>query len=388
MFTLEALQAKHGDSLLLHYGDPADPKLVVIDGGPNKVWIPTLKPRLEAIRDDLTPGETLPIRMLMVSHIDDDHINGVLDMTEELIEAHDNHEPLPYEFETLWHNAFDDVVGAHSAEFFSSGMAEVGAASLEEITPSVGGLSGEAAAVVASVRQGRQLRKDAEKLGLAVNMPGGGLIAAIGDAEDTVDLGDGLELQILGPRQKQIDALQKKWDSELERLGLAVVAAGEAGVAEMLDRSAYNLASLVILAKAEGKTMLLTGDARGDHILAAVQDAGLMVDGKFHVNLLKMPHHGSDRNVDTDFFRTITADHYVVSGDGKHGNPEVATFEMICTARGDDPFTIHMTYPAAEMGHGFPKDDLVQLFELHKNAGKQFEVIVPVPGATSLSVAL
>ena len=161
VFTLEALQAKHGDSLLLHYGDPASPKLIVIDGGPNRVWLPTLKPRLEAIREMLPPGSALPVRLLMVSHIDDDHINGVLDMTKELVEAHENHEPLPYEFETLWHNAFDDVVGVHSSELFSSGAAEVGAASLETVTASVGGLSAEAAAVVASVRQGRRLRDDA-----------------------------------------------------------------------------------------------------------------------------------------------------------------------------------------------------------------------------------
>ena len=31
LFTLEALSAKHGDSLLLHYGKPAAPKLIVID---------------------------------------------------------------------------------------------------------------------------------------------------------------------------------------------------------------------------------------------------------------------------------------------------------------------------------------------------------------------
>lgn len=388
VFTLEALQAKHGDSLLLHYGDPASPKLVLIDGGPNTVWSPTLKPRLEAIRDDLTPDATLPIRMLMVSHIDDDHINGILDMTKELVEADENQEPLPYQFETLWHNSFDDVVGAHSAELFSSGMAEVGAASLEEVTATVGGLSAESAAVVASVRQGRQLRKDAAKLGLPVNMPGGGLIAAKGDATDTVDLGDGLELRILGPRQKQIEALQKKWDRELERLGLAVVEAGDAGAAEMLDSSAYNLASLVVLARFDGKTMLLTGDARGDHILASVEAAGLMVEDELHVDLLKMPHHGSDRNVDTDFFRTITADHYVISGDGKHGNPEVATFEMIFTARGDDEFTLHMTYPVAELGHGYPTGDLQTLFDRHKNAGRSFEVFSPIPGTTSVSVAL
>ncbi len=388
VFTLEALQAKHGDSLLLHYGDPASPKLIVIDGGPNRVWLPTLKPRLEAIRELLPPGEALPIRLLMVSHIDDDHINGVLDMTKELVEANENHQPLPYEFETLWHNSFDDVVGVHSSELFSSGAAEVGAASLETVTASIGGLSVEAAAVVASVRQGRRLRDDAVVLGLPVNQPSGGLISAKGDATDFVDLGDGLEFQILGPRQEQIDALQSKWDRELTRLGLAVTEAGNAGAAEMLDSSAYNLASLVVLARADGKTMLFTGDARGDHILASVRDAGLMVDDKFHVDLMKMPHHGSDRNVDTDFFRTITADHYVISGDGKHGNPEVATFEMIFTARGDDAFTLHLTYPAADLEHDYPKDDLQLLFDRHRLAGKPFVVNTPAPGTTSLSVVL
>ena len=388
IFTLEALQAKHGDSLLLHYGDPALPKLIVIDGGPNRVYAPTLQPRLEAIRQALPPGSALPIRMLMVSHIDDDHINGVLDMTAELVEKDENQEALPYQIQTLWHNSFDDVIGANSAELLSSGQAEVGAASLEEVTASVGRLSTEAAAVVASVRQGRRLRDDAAVLGLAVNQPGGGLITAKGGAGDFVDLDDGLQFQILGPRQDRVDALQRKWDRELERLGLAVIEAGDAGAAEMLDTSAYNLASLVVLARADGKTMLLTGDARGDHILASVEDAGLLVDGKLHVNLLKMPHHGSDRNVDTDFFRTITADHYVISGDGKHGNPEVATFEMIFTARANDPFNLHLTYPVADMGHGFPKEDLQRLIDQHKQAGKPFEVKAPGANENSISVVL
>ena len=34
IFTLEALEAKHGDSLLLHYGTKKSPQLIVIDGGP------------------------------------------------------------------------------------------------------------------------------------------------------------------------------------------------------------------------------------------------------------------------------------------------------------------------------------------------------------------
>ena len=34
VFTLEALQAAHGDALLLHYGTLDNPRLIVIDGGP------------------------------------------------------------------------------------------------------------------------------------------------------------------------------------------------------------------------------------------------------------------------------------------------------------------------------------------------------------------
>jgi len=385
-FTLEALQAKHGDALLLHYGDPVSPKLILVDGGPNQVYGPTLRPRLQELREARAPGAALPIRMLMVSHIDDDHINGVLDLTRELVEKDEDQEQLPFEIQTLWHNAFDDVVGANSATLLFSGQAEVGAASLEEVAPVAGSLSSEAAAVVSSVRQGRQLRRDAARLALAVNQPGGGLISASGGTGDRVDVGDGLELLILGPQRQQIDKLQRKWDSELRRLGLAEVQAGNAGAAEILDTSAYNLASLVVLARSGGKSMLLTGDARGDHILASARDAGLLDAGTLHVNLLKVPHHGSDRNVDTDFFRTITADHYVISGDGKHGNPEVATFEMILTARGNDLFTLNLTYPVAELGHGYPRQDLTRLFERHHQAGKPFQVNAPAAGEKSIAV--
>src|SRR5687767_11431169 len=78
IFTLEALQAKHGDALLLHYGPPKSPKLIVIDGGPSGVYKAALKPRLDELKASRSPGARLPIRMVMVSHLDDDHINGVL----------------------------------------------------------------------------------------------------------------------------------------------------------------------------------------------------------------------------------------------------------------------------------------------------------------------
>ena len=73
--------------------------------------------------------------------------------------------------------------------------------------------------------------------------------------------------------------------------------------------------------------------------------------------MLKVPHHGSDNNMETIFFERVTADHYVFSGDGEHGNPERETLEMLLEARGTRRgFTIHLTYPVDEIDKGRKAD--------------------------------
>ena len=59
----------------------------MIDGGPRSVYLPHLKPRLQQIRKarDLDRHRPLPVDLLMISHVDDDHIQGILDLTKELI---------------------------------------------------------------------------------------------------------------------------------------------------------------------------------------------------------------------------------------------------------------------------------------------------------------
>ena len=63
------------------------------------------------------------------------------------------------------------------------------------------------------------------------------------------------------------------------------------------------------IAEAGGKRILLTGDARGDKIIQGLELVGaLEPNGTMHVDVLKMPHHGSDRNMETSFLRRITAE--------------------------------------------------------------------------------
>jgi len=133
----------------------------------------------------------------------------------------------------------------------------------------------------------------------------------------------------------------------------------EGALAAFSDTSVANLSSLVILAEVGDQSILLTGDARGDKILEGLELVGRLVkDGKstIHVNILKGPHHGSDRNVDPIFFRRITADHYIFSGDGEHGNPERATLQMLLDERGDADYQVHLTYPIDVIDAGRKED--------------------------------
>ena len=97
IFSLDVRRARKGDCLILHYGTKAKPGLVLIDGGPAQVYGPQLKPRLEEIRKArrLAESEPLTVDLLMVSHIDDDHINGILELTHELVDAKAARRPLP-----------------------------------------------------------------------------------------------------------------------------------------------------------------------------------------------------------------------------------------------------------------------------------------------------
>ena len=76
--------------------------------------------------------------------------------------------------------------------------------------------------------------------------------------------------------------------------------------------------------------MLLTGDARGDDVLAGLRAVGKITGKKpLKLDILKLPHHGSIRDIDTDFFELLPAAHYVVSANGRYENPDLATMQML-----------------------------------------------------------
>ena len=395
IFTLEALKAAYGDALLLHFGDPKAPLLAVIDGGPRGVYNSVLKPRLNKLKENprrLSDGQ-LPIRLLMVSHIDDDHVNGLLAMANELVEMTGQK---PYRIESLWHNSFDDILGnrgqelAASLEPFVKNILTTGAKPAN--TPLK---NDHTALVMASVEQGRDLRNASKRLGWDVNKEfGGKLVRLPKGGVKTVAIDGGLTLTPLGPRETNVEKLLAEWDVEIQKMGVAVDATR---AAEYADGSVFNLSSIIVLAEMPGKDgkprrMLLTGDSRGDHIIKGLESAGLMEHGKCHVDLLKLPHHGSERNMEPAFFETVTADHYVISSNGeKFDNPDQHTLEWLTAARkGAGHFTIYLTYPVAEFKYNKRKN-IQKEIQTFIDAGKQsgdYTVVCRAPDAPSVRIDL
>ena len=79
MLTLRIVQAKFGDCLIVEYGDKKKPKYMLIDGGPGGVYSGSLRDELVKIKK--SGGQ---IDLMVLSHIDGDHIVGLLDLLEEL----------------------------------------------------------------------------------------------------------------------------------------------------------------------------------------------------------------------------------------------------------------------------------------------------------------
>lgn len=425
IFTLEPLKAAEGDCLLLHWGKPDDIRLAVIDGGPGRIYEEILRPRLL----ELAEAREIPllVDLAMVSHMDSDHIVGVRKLFAQMVSEIESHEPPEKrvaKVQRLWLNVFNDILNDAVDEYYkrltAAYQATVGGEPNPELIDRIAeafqarqGLNREQAefeaeaigALLAGHNDGRSLRDDHAYLRAAgqiasLNHPyqtrnGKATLLTSRSGAEPIEL-EGLQVQVVAPDQAEIDALQVEFDKYIKENRLSV----QAVLAAYADDSAKNLSSIVCVVSMKiGETtrsILLTGDARGDHILRGIKRAKLLDgDGRLWVDVLKVPHHGSDRNIEPEFFNQILADHYIFSGNGKHGNPDRSTLEWLFDARGQDAeYAVYLTYGVEETDElrriehlkksklgpwRHEKHSLQALFEQREYQGYRFKVQAGAP---------
>jgi beta-lactamase superfamily II metal-dependent hydrolase len=365
MFKLHAVQARFGDALILEFGTVERRRFVLIDGGPPDTFDNHLEPALQNIVGN---GGTLDLAV--VSHIDNDHIVGILDLLAALEEDDANERTRRFALEALWHNSFLRALDPEGeiTQRLQQLMTMSGAAGIA--TPL-------AVDAFYGVREGHKLRVTAKKLKIPVNKGFAEDLIVLETAGQPVALGP-LSLKVIGPTRANLTALRKEWLAWLEKTEADVLADPE--TAAMADKSIPNLSSIVLLAEAEGKRVLLTGDARGDHILDGLKRAKLLdANGRYHVDVLKVQHHGSDRNTTRTFFEAVTADTYVLSADGKYGNPDYDTLKWIVEAANGRPIRLVATNRP-------PTID--QLLQTHDPGALGYVLDVRPPDQPSIAIVL
>ena len=317
MLGFEFFNARHGDAFLVRWGD----RVMLVDGGPSGVYDAGLRDALVARLPRLPDGTPL-LDTVLLSHVDDDHAAGIVRLLGEVRRARRDQLPDPVRMRRLWFNAVEELVDLVDPHLTASVQPLLDTALSER-------------SIAASYGQGRAVRDESAALGLSGNQPFESPLVC-GAAADL----SGLAVTVVAPDQAALDALAKKWRAAQRKAAPGVLAASYA------DRSIPNLSSIVVHLEHRGRTALLTGDARGDRIIEGLSESGLLAaGGVLHVDLLKLPHHGSNKNMEPEFFERVTADHYVISADGiKHHHPSEETLDALVESRSpSDEFTIHLT---------------------------------------------
>lgn len=374
---LTVFQAGKGDCLLLRDGTTN----VLVDGGMRADYKTHVAPALGEMRE---AGEELDV--VYVSHIDRDHISGVLQLLDDEIDwrvfdyqrSNGNTRirrparPRPPVVRQLWHNGFREQVRANVGEIeeLLAARATVLEASDRRGVRALAPLHRELAT---SISEGIELsrRAGAAQLGIPVNQSFGGRLALVRDDQQPVQIG-GFSFAVIGPFTEDLDALRTEWDSWLresraehqrlrrrmrrdaERLPSAEVESIHEplrlAAEDLGDRNRVtvpNLASLMLIVDVDGHTLLLTGDGHARDILKGLDQAGRLDEsGRLHVDVLKVQHHGSEHNLTREFARRITADVYVFCANGEHDNPDPRVVTAIIESR-LGPANRRTTNPAA-----------------------------------------
>jgi len=328
MFNIRVVQANYGDAIILEYGSAEARRFALIDGGPRNVWRNDLKEEVVSVAN--AGGR---FDFVAISHVDSDHITGILDFFADLEEADANGEDRLLQVDALWLNAFTKTIGGGDESIqmrFSNLMDSV--ATPQDMMQSTEAFLG--------IQHGNKLRVKANQLSIPIN-PGFPDDLIIAETAPEVQI-ENMSLRIVGPTQFNLDELRTEWLEWLEK-NEAELGTADASILSNSDTSLPNLSSLMFLVEAENKTALFTGDGRSDHLLQGLDLAGLLDgDGRMHVNVLKVMHHGSDRNVTKSFFRKVTADTYVISANGHPDNPDLATLIWIVEAAKEQNRQIHI----------------------------------------------
>lgn len=335
--TVHFLPAKAGDCLVVELDNKS---CILIDSGYSLTYKEELKPLLLKLAQ-----KGCKISLMIVTHIDEDHISGAISFLEENGDAL---RPKIIQVDEIWHNGIFNTV-MHSELFLKHKTDELPEELLSQYRSARGLLKKQLQGPcgMISVPQSRTFESLCGKYHYNVNGKAGG--KWIGKNQH-YKLGD-CEIQVLSPGIAEIENLQKILDKELTRkfgkdylwnraeafaelvelialyqgrdengsFTMKQISAGAGSIEEWLGTSCLakmneiNCASIVVTIQYKGRKLLFMGDSESELWKEQLEP---------HYDLIKVSHHGTTKP-NLAWLECTQADKLLFSTNGgKHGHPE------------------------------------------------------------------
>mgnify|MGYP003362161532 CR=1 FL=1 len=294
MFEILSIQADNGDSLFVSYGAEDRLRYLLIDGGTTDV-IHNLIKTLTLQRS----GERLRLEVLVVTHYDLDHIQGIIELLRD--------PPEWLEIADVWFN------GRH------------------HLLPRdvLGHDEGTELSALIQARYPWNAAFDHEVI----------------KSGEYVELADGMKVFVVSPDEPELARLSAVWPAQKEPpQGDDTEAAPDLlgrqdtwppgdftealGEKSSKDTSVANGSSIALVLEFEGKRALLTGDAFSSVVASGIKN--FWPEGRVPIDLLKVSHHGSKRNTDEKLLAAVVCGQFLFSTNSRaHKHPDNALVARI-----------------------------------------------------------
>lgn len=308
-FRIKLLPALHGDCIWIEYGEAGATHHVLIDGGPLGAF-GALRAHVEAL-----PADARDVELLVVTHIDADHIDGIVKLLR--------HPELGLTFREVWFNGWPQLERSLA-----------GGAFVPQPGNERGAFSGSALDLTA-VRQG--LKCNERFRGFPAMVSEDGLLPRM-------RLDGGLDLTLLSPTPAKLADLRTAWMKAFAKLGAAPGDAAFVGdkldrdvrfrdggalpplpggideaadTATSLDAAIANGSSIAFVAEYQGKRCAFLGDAHAPVVQQALgRIARERNEEPFRLDAVKVSHHGSDGNTTTLLLQKLACRNFLISTNG------------------------------------------------------------------------
>lgn len=262
MIEIDVQKAKQGDSIWIRCLSGEEAVNIVIDAGPS-TFANGFKNMAKEIKD-----KKERINLLIFSHIDDDHIRGVISYLQKCEEKI---------IDKVWINGHGTNVYRANQEHSPRNVS-----SLVEL------FQDKKILVETPILEGKEYY-----------------------------FTNGM-IKVIAPTEKEMLNVAREIDKydRLSREHAGIWYAGDIKNApdnSTLDLSPTNKASIITVLEYDGKKLLFTGDAPAKNIIKSVEK--YYSETKFEI--VKLPHHGSQRNISRELIQKLSADRFIISTNKK-----------------------------------------------------------------------